>query len=163
MPVLIQRLSTAPANLLNNSMMDMQKKQTEIRLVKSWPEDEIIVLYKAAGWWKDTYIKSEIPRLIAGSFAFAVTVDQKTGKSIGMGRVLSDGVSDAYIQDVVVLQSYRGQDLGKKIVQTLIDYCISKGIQWIGLIAEPGSNYFYTTLGFKPMEQHIPMLYTMEK
>ncbi len=141
----------------------MQKKQIEIRLVKSWPEDEIVLLYKAAGWWKDTYDKAGIPQLIAGSFAFAVAVDQKTGKAIGMGRVLSDGVSDAYIQDVVVLPTYRGQNLGKKIVQTLIDFCISKGIQWIGLIAEPGSSQFYTTLGFKPMEHYIPMLYTMEK
>ena len=141
----------------------MEKKETEIRLVKSWPEDEIVLLYKAAGWWKETYDKSGIPQLIAGSFAFAVAVDQKTGKSIGMGRVLSDGTSDAYIQDVVVLQRYRGQNLGKKIVKTLIDFCISKGIQWIGLIAEPGSNKFYTTLGFKSMKDYIPMLYSMEK
>jgi ribosomal protein S18 acetylase RimI-like enzyme len=141
----------------------MEKNQTEIRLVNTWPEDEIVLLYKAAGWWRDTYDKAGIPQLIAGSFAFAVAIDQKTRKSIGMGRVLSDGVSDAYIQDLVILQQYRGQNLGKKIVQILIDFCISKGIQWIGLIAEPGSSHFYTTLGFKPMEHHIPMLYTMEK
>ena len=141
----------------------MQKNQTEIRLVNSWPEDEIVLLYKAGAWWKDIYDKAGIPQLIAGSFAFAVAIDQKTGKSIGMGRVLSDGISDAYIQDLVVLASYRGQNLGKKIVQILIDFCISMGIQWIGLIAEPGSSQFYKTLGFKSMRYYIPMLYTMEK
>jgi len=141
----------------------MEKKKIEIRLVDSWPEDEIVALYKAAGWWKDSYDKAGIPQLIVGSFAFAVAVDKKNEKAIGMGRVLSDGVSDAYIQDVVVLASYRCQNLGKKIVQTLIDFCVSKGIQWIGLIAEPGSSQFYTTLGFTAMDQYIPMLYTMEK
>lgn len=141
----------------------MKKNQIEIRLVTSWSEDEIVLLYKAGGWWKDIYDKTEIPQLITGSFGFAVAVDRKTGKSIGMGRVLSDGVSDAYIQDLVVLASYRGQNVGKKITQILIDFCISKGIQWIGLIAEPGSSHFYSTLGFKPMKSHIPMLYTMEK
>ena len=141
----------------------MEKNQIEIRLVTSWPEDEIVLLYKAGGWWKDTYDKTGIPALITGSYAFAVAVDQKTGKSIGMGRVLSDGVSDAYIQDVVVLALYRGQNLGKKIVQTLIDFCLAKGIQWIGLIAEPGSSQFYTALGFKSMEQYVPMLYSVEK
>jgi ribosomal protein S18 acetylase RimI-like enzyme len=80
-----------------------------------------------------------------------------------MGRVLSDGVSDAYIQDLVVLPVYRGQSIGKKIAQKLIDFCLSKGITWIGLIAEPGSSKFYTTLGFKTMDQHIPMLFTREK
>jgi GNAT superfamily N-acetyltransferase len=141
----------------------MEKNQTEIRLVTSWPEDEIVQLYKAGGWWKDTYDKAGIPSLITGSFAFAVAVDKKTGKSIGMGRVISDGVSDAYIQDVVVLALYRGQNLGKRIVQTLIDFCLAKGIQWIGLIAEPGSSQFYTDLGFTLMEHYVPMLYSLEK
>jgi ribosomal protein S18 acetylase RimI-like enzyme len=141
----------------------MQKTQIEIRHVNSWPEDQIVQLYKEGGWWKDSYDKAGIPALIKGSYAFVVAVDQKTKKSVGMGRVISDGVSDAYIQDVVVLTSYRGQNLGKKIVQTLVDYCVSKGISWIGLIAEPGSSQFYTSLGFKPMEDHIPMLYTLEK
>jgi GNAT superfamily N-acetyltransferase len=141
----------------------MQKEQIEIRLVDSWPEEEIVTLYKSAGWWKDSYDKAGIPQLIAGSFAFAVTVDKQKGNAIGMGRVLSDGVSDAYIQDVVILPAYRGQNLGKKLVQLLVDYCRSKGILWIGLIAEPGSSQFYTTLGFKPMEHFIPMLYTTER
>jgi ribosomal protein S18 acetylase RimI-like enzyme len=140
----------------------MQKKQIEIRLVDSWPEEEIVALYKAAGWWKDSYDKSGIPQLIVGSFAFAIAVDQQKGNAIGMGRVLSDGVSDAYIQDLVILPAYRGQNIGKKLVQALVDHCFSKGILWIGLIAEPGSSQFYTTLGFKPMEHFIPMLYTRE-
>ena len=140
----------------------MEKKQIEIRLVDAWPVDEIVALYKAAGWWKDSYTKAEIPQLIIGSFVFAVAVDKKTEKAIGMGRVLSDGISDAYIQDVVILPSYRGQNIGKKLVHELVDYCFSKEIRWIGLIAEPGSSQFYTILGFKTMEHHIPMLYTRE-
>jgi ribosomal protein S18 acetylase RimI-like enzyme len=141
----------------------MEKKQIEIQLITSWPSDEIVTLYTAGGWWKDTYDTAGIPQLITGSFAFAIAVDKNTGKSVGMGRVISDGVSDAYIQDLVVLPSYRGQSIGRKITQKLIDFCLSKGILWIGLIAEPGSSAFYTTLGFKTMEHHVPMLYTTEK
>jgi ribosomal protein S18 acetylase RimI-like enzyme len=141
----------------------MEKKQIEIRLITTWPADEIVQLYKAGGWWKDTYDTAGIPQLIIGSFAFVVAVDRNTGKSVGMGRVISDGVSDAYIQDLVVLPSFRGQSIGKKIAQKLIDFCLSKGILWIGLIAEPGSSQFYTSLGFTIMEQHIPLLYKMEK
>jgi aralkylamine N-acetyltransferase len=137
----------------------MEKNQIEIRLVTSWPEDDIIQLYKAGGWWKDTYSKEGIPQLIAGSFAFAVAIDQNTTQTIGMGRVLSDGVSDAYIQDLIVLPQYRGKHVGKQVVHTLVDHCLSKGIQWIGLIAEPGSSEFYTPLGFTPMQNYIPMLY----
>ncbi|MBN1861248.1 MAG: GNAT family N-acetyltransferase [Candidatus Thermoplasmatota archaeon] len=140
----------------------MKKNDVEIRLVDHWPEDEIVGLYKAGGWWKKTYTKEGLPLLLKGSFAFAVAVDTKTGKAIGMGRVLSDGISDAYIQDLVVLPEYRGQHIGKQLTTTLIDYCVSHGIYWIGLIAEPGSSRFYTALGFRLMEQYIPMLYTRE-
>ena len=138
----------------------MNKNDIEIRLVDHWPINEIVDLYKAGGWWKETYTKDGLPLLLKGSFVFAVAVDTKTGKAIGMGRVLSDGISDAYIQDLIVLPEYRGQHIGKQLTTTLMDYCVSHGIHWIGLIAEPGSSRFYTTLGFQPMEHYIPMLYT---
>jgi ribosomal protein S18 acetylase RimI-like enzyme len=141
----------------------MEKKEIEIRVVDSWPIDDIVKLYKAGGWWKDSYDKEGVPSLIAGSFAFAVAIDQTTGKAVGMGRLLSDGVSDAYIQDVIVLKEYRNKEIGKHLIQTLIDYCVSKKLLWIGLIAEPGTDSFYEPLGFKVMEHYTPMLYFKEE
>ena len=141
----------------------MKNDHIEIRLVTSWPEDDIVQLYKAGGWWKDTYDKFGIPQLIKGSFAFAVAFDKKTKKAIGMGRVLSDGVSDAYIQDIVILPEYRKLNIGTLLVQKLLEYCDSKGIDWISLIAEPGTDGFYKTIGFSVMEKYIPMHYNEEK
>jgi len=74
-----------------------------------------------------------------------------------MGRIISDGVSDAYIQDLVILQKYRGQGIGKKLVGVLLKHCLSHGITWIGLIAEPGQDEFYLPLGFKTMKNYVPM------
>jgi len=141
----------------------MSNHNIEIRLVDSWPIDEIVELYKAGGWWKESYDPSSINQLIAGSFAFAVVVDSTIEKAVGMGRVLSDGVSDAYIQDLIVLPKYRGRGIGKKLVKLLITHCISKGIVWIGVIAEPGSDKLYRSLGLKPMKGHIPMLYQQDE
>jgi ribosomal protein S18 acetylase RimI-like enzyme len=75
-----------------------------------------------------------------------------------MGRALSDGVSDAYIQDLVVLPECRGKDLGTAIVSTLIARCREAGISWIALIAEPDSEEFYRPLGFARMEGHVPLI-----
>jgi GNAT superfamily N-acetyltransferase len=75
-----------------------------------------------------------------------------------MGRAISDGISDAYIQDVLVLPEYRRHAIGKQIMKTLINHCHKHHIEWIGLIAEPGSIEFYLTLDFQPMKNHIPML-----
>lgn len=141
----------------------MSKKNIEIKFVKNWPEKEIIELYKAGGWWKDHYYSKGIKPLIQGSFAFVVVVDNLKGKTIGMGRIISDGTSDAYIQDLVVLPQYRKRGIGKKLVETLLNHCLSNGLIWIGLISEPGQDGFYESLGFKNMKNHIPMLYKTEK
>ena len=78
------------------------------RRVSSWETGEILALYRAGGWWDEDADPGLIPALISGSYAFVVAVDKKTLSAVGMGRVLSDGISDAYIQDVVVLPGHRG-------------------------------------------------------
>lgn len=135
--------------------LKMSGENIEIRFVNSWPEDELVKLYKAGGWWKDTYDKSKLKGLIKGSFAFAVVIDKN--QTIGMGRILSDGISDAYIQDLIILPEYRKQGIGKKLVDKLIEYCHSKDVKWIALIAEPDQDGFYSSAGFKHMKNCVPM------
>ena len=132
---------------------------TAIQLVLSWDVVEIANLYRAGGWWKEEYDQRELPRLIRGSFLFAVAVDRKTGIAVGMGRVISDGVSDGYIQDLVVLPEYRKTGIGTQIVSTLVKKCVERGISWIGLIAEPDTEKFYLPFGFHPMEGHVPLIF----
>jgi len=139
------------------------KEQSKIndiqyKLVKEWSIDQIVELYKAGGWWKDHYHSSGISIMITGSFAFFVAVDKNTGNAVGMGRAISDGVSDAYIQDIVVLKDYRGKGIGKEIVQNLLNYCLEKNLVWIGLVAEPGTREFYSPLGFKKLPGE-PLVY----
>lgn len=134
------------------------KAGIDIRLVKDWPASEIIMLYEAGSWW-DGSTASGIKSIISGSFAFAVAVDMETGKAAGMGRVISDGVSDAYIQDVIVLPAYRKKDIGKRIIDSLVEHCLTKKVGWIALVAESGTEEFYSGLGFEVMEGHTPMKY----
>ncbi len=141
----------------------MTESKIKIKIVDNWPEEEIVKLYKAGGWWKEYYDSSAIKDLIKGSFAFAIAIDKNSNKSIGMGRLISDGVSDAYIQDLVVIPKYREKGVGKQIVKTLINYCKKRKITWIGLIAEPYQEKFYKNLGFKIMEKYTPMIYKEEK
>jgi aralkylamine N-acetyltransferase len=131
-----------------------------IRLVESWDEDDIVSLYRAGRWWKDEYDPRSIRGLIRGSFAFAVAIDKSSGHAIGMGRIISDGVSDGYLQDLVILPEFRHRGIGKTLVTALIKKCQDAGISWIGLIAEPDTEIFYKPLGFHRMEGHIPLILT---
>jgi len=141
----------------------MTNQDTDIKFVDNWSNEDIVALYKSAGWWKESYDPSAIKQLIKGSFAFVVAVDSRSGKAVGMGRIISDRISDAYIQDLVVLSEHRGKGIGKQLVNALLDRCLSKGMIWIGLISEPGQDGFYSSLGFKTMNNHIPMIYQTEE
>ena len=132
-------------------------------MTEAWDADQIIDLYRAGGWWKDEYDPAGIPPLISGSFLFAVAIDPATGSAVGMGRVLSDGVSDGYIQDLVVLPPYQLSGIGRRIVALLLKECRARGFGWIGLLAEPGSEKFYLPLGFRHMKGYVPLLYDTEK
>ena len=131
-----------------------------IHEVDAWDTGEIAALYRAGGWWDEARDSpEEIPVLIRGSLAFVVATDTSTGKAIGMGRVISDGISDGYIQDLVVLPEYRGKGVGSAMVRALIGACRRKGIRWLALIAEPGSDRFYGDLGFAMDAGDVPMRY----
>ncbi len=129
-----------------------------VDLVRSWKEEQIVELYRAGGWWKEGMDRTGVNDLIGGSFLFAVAIDISTGRAVGMGRVISDGVADAYIQDLVVLADWRHLGVGKMMLDTLLEECRSRRISWIGLIAEPGKEDFYSSLGFRPMPGYVPML-----
>ena len=132
----------------------------EIKFVGRVDEMEFIELYKDAGWWKDAYDAdtSFIQQLVTNSHLFAAAFkDDDT--MVGMGRAISDGCSDAYIQDVVVLREFRENGIGGKIISTITNKLTEQGIDWIGLIGEPGTESFYTKLGFSTLKDHIPMKY----
>ncbi len=131
----------------------------DIKIITKGPEKDLAQLYREAGW----LTPSE-----SDDLAFLKTVIQNSAvfvgvfyneKMIGMGRALSDLSSDAYIQDVTVLKAYRGNGIGKKIIQLLIRALKEKHVDWIGLIAEPGTQPFYDKIGFVPLKGYIPLKY----
>jgi aralkylamine N-acetyltransferase len=142
---------------MENEALDRADKIC-IRLVKAWEEESIVELYRSAGWWREDMDPSKLHELISGSYLFALAIEISTGRPVGMGRVLSDGIADAYIHDVVVLVQWRRRGVGKMVVSALLEGCRSRGIGWIGIVAQPGTEKLYRSLGFEPMEGHVPMM-----
>lgn len=129
------------------------------QVVKSADPATILALYRQAGWWQmddnPQYLEM-IKQIVANSFCFVIA--QKGTEIVGMGRAISDGISDAYIQDVTVRQDLRGKGIGKGIMHTLLTNLKANGLQWIGLISEPGYEKFYGNMGFKVMQNYTPFL-----
>jgi len=122
---------------------------------------ELLAVYQSAGWWDtETEDYRQISTIISRSYCFAVIRIEE--KIVGMARTISDGISDAYIQDVAILPEYQGLGYGKLLVDFLVEFLTDKQISWIGLIATPGAETFYRKSGFTAMENFTPMLYKKE-
>ncbi len=130
-----------------------------IKIVKQAAITDLIALYKSAGWWEPSFDQNHdfLNNIVKDSAIFAGAFYKE--KLIGMGRALSDLASDAYIQDVAVLNEFRGQGIGKKLIQLLIEQLKENSVDWIGLIASPGTSQFYKQIGFKEMKNHVPLKY----
>jgi len=112
--------------------MDEGQEVQGIRVIlaKYWPGEQIVELYRAGGWWLEWMDASRIGDLMKASFAFALAIDISAGRAVGMGRVISDGMADAYIQDLVVLEEWRCSGVGHMILKRLLDECKKSGINW---------------------------------
>jgi aralkylamine N-acetyltransferase len=136
--------------------MDDPDLPVKVHFLETANVKELKSLYMDAGWWDEACERHPefLSRVVPNSALFAGAFwDQKM---IGMGRALSDLVSDAYIQDVTVLRAFRGKGIGKTIITRLIAGLKDRGVDWIGLIGEPDTRLFYENLGFKEMPGHIP-------
>jgi spermidine synthase len=136
-------------------------EQSPIRfqILKDVNRADMANLYQDAGWW-DPSPQSDaavIDAIVKNSYCFIGAF--LNDRMIGMGRSLSDGVSDAYIQDVVVLREFRGQGIGRQIILNLVNYLVDQHIGWIGLIGEPNTEAFYQRLGFRPLQHYTPMIW----
>ena len=129
----------------------------EIQIIKSAPIKELLQLYKDADWWEPSWDNNYnfLNSIVKDSAIFVgAFIDNRL---IGMGRALSDLTSDAYIQDITVLKKFRNRGIGKKIVLLLIKQLKDSNVDWIGIIAQPGTSLFYEKIGFKPLKDHVPL------
>jgi len=107
-------------------------------------------LYRLAGWVEEDDLCEFLGAALGNSCA--VCAAYCDGKFAGMGRALGDGVSDAYIQDVVVDPEFRRRGVGSGIVRALTSELRRRGVDWIGLVGAPGTEAFYRALGLRAPE-----------
>ena len=113
---------------------------------------DILALYREANWVTPEECGAFLPGVLSGSFLFLAAVDG--GRIVGMARAISDGVSDAYIQDVVTAESHRGQGIGRELIFRLRDELKTHGIDWIALVGAPGTEKFYQKIGLEHPENY---------
>ena len=96
----------------------------------------------------DDFDNGRSPEALRRSFAQSqhVVFAHDGDRTVGMARLLSDGVCNAYLVDVWTASSHRRQGIGRAMVEHLAEQVPG---QHIGLQTDDAAD-FYTALGFQP-------------
>lgn len=129
--------------------------QVQYCITKALPPEQVEELYRAEGWIEPDSNADFIQPMLQNSYAVSAAFYE--GRLLGMMRALSDGVSDAYLLDLVVHKDFRKHGIATEILNRLKAHLQEKGIDWIVCIGVPGTEDFYhkrsgaTMTGFTPI------------
>ena len=106
--------------------------------------EEIADIRQSVGWDRseETYKKT----LSALYAYYTVRLEERL---IGYLGVVSDGVADAMLVDIVIHRDYQKQGFGRKLVKRAIRDLRDDGIRGIQLTFPPKLQEFYKKVGFK--------------
>lgn len=103
-------------------------------------------LRESVGWNR---MESEYSNpLMTSYYHIAVYED---GKLVGYIDSVSNGVTDAYIQDLMVHPDYQGKGLGTELMNQMITYLKENRIYIISVVFEESLKPFYDRFGFSSM------------
>ena len=94
--------------------------------------------------WAETLTSQVLERAVANSVCFGVYTDNR---QIGFGRVISDLATYAYLTDFVIEESYRGQGLGKWLVECVLAHPDFQHLRRIALVTM-NAQRLYEPFGF---------------
>ncbi|HET6494225.1 MAG TPA: GNAT family N-acetyltransferase [Thermoleophilia bacterium] len=100
-----------------------------------------------------TYTPRRLAQLIANSTAYVTA--RHCGNLIGFGRILCDGATIAYINDMVVHPQYQRQGIGQRILELLMRAV--GDVNSVYLYTDT-ADAFYLSNGFKLSEKRLYVL-----
>ena len=109
-------------------------------------EQEILSLYESVGW--DNYTKN--PQMLKEAYLhslriYAAYVDNKP---VGIVRVVGDGSSVVFVQDLLVYPEYQRQGIGTALLKAIMEEY--RGVYQLHLLTDNTEKTvaFYKSLGF---------------
>jgi GNAT superfamily N-acetyltransferase len=119
--------------------------------------DEYMAMRKAVGWHE--FPLEQAAEGLKNCYIWCIREDDRP---IALGRIIWDHGYVIYIADVIVLPEHQGQGLGRKIMETMMDFIRAQMkpgyLFMVSLMSAKGKNEFYKKFGFvdRPSEQFGP-------
>jgi GNAT superfamily N-acetyltransferase len=99
-------------------------------------------------WWTKGRKLEDIQRMLDHSNIVIGLYNFETKELIGFSRVLTDYTYKALILDVMVKETYRGKDLGKVLLNRIMDHPKLQSVVHFELYCRPEMIPFYEKWGF---------------
>ena len=122
------------------------KKQEIVKL------EDVLHLYQAVGWTNYTHQPEMLEQALSHSLVIYLALDGDA--VVGLIRLVGDGFSSVFVQDLIVLPSYQGQGIGSNLMkEALADY---KDAYQVQLATEQTEKTleFYRSLGFETLSTY---------
>lgn len=114
--------------------------------------DDVLHLYQAVGWTNYTNQPQMLEQAMSHSLATYLARDGE--KIVGLVRLVGDGFSSVFVQDLIVLPSYQRQGIGSNLMkEALADYKDAYQIQLATEQTEKNLG-FYRSLGFETLSTY---------
>lgn len=129
----------------------MLERFAMIKIIKetSISIDDVLPLYQAVDWTNYTNQPQMLEKALSHSLATYLARDGE--KIVGLVRLVGDGFSSVFVQDLIVLPSYQRQGIGSNLMkEALADY---KGAYQVQLATDESEKTlaFYRSLGFETL------------
>ena len=122
------------------------KKQEIVKL------EDVLHLYQAVGWTNYTNQPQMLEQALSHSLAIYVALDDDT--VVGLIRLVGDGFSSVFVQDLIVLPIYQRQGIGSALMkEALEDY---KDAYQVQLVTDQTERtlIFYRSMGFETLSTY---------
>ncbi len=109
-------------------------------------QGELVDLYNAVGW--SAYTRDPVRLVAAVDASLSVVTAREDGELIGLARLVGDGQTIAYLQDILVRPTYQGRGIGREIFRRV--FAPYEDVRQKVLITddEPAQRAFYESMGF---------------
>ena len=124
-------------------------KNMEIKEYQTYNEQEIIDLYQNVGWTNDTSCPEMLEEAYKNSLCILGAFEKE--KLIGVARVVGDGISIVFVQDILVLPEYQRQGVGSALMRAILKKYAS--VYQVELLTDSTekSKAFYSSVGLAPV------------
>ena len=122
------------------------KKQEFVKL------EDVLHLYQAVGWTNYTHQPEMLEQALSHSLAIYVALDDDT--VVGLIRLIGDGFSSVFVQDLIVLPSYQCQGIGSALMKEALENY--KDAYQVQLVTEQTERTlkFYRSIGFESLSTY---------